>query len=138
MTRNTPSSCLSTTMIRVWDSCYTIGCIMLLPIIVHSFHHNHHQSHPFSTTSSAQIYRHQSNILQTSSFRRHHWSDRSTTSSLSVADLRDADFAEMMVGGIRYEMVPLPDSMMDTTLFVGNLDEFVHVSITLCANKEKQ
>lgn len=38
----------------------------------------------------------------------------------------DADFAEMMVGGTRYEMVPLPDSMMDTTLFVGNFCEFVH------------
>ena len=31
----------------------------------------------------------------------------------------------MMVGGQRYEMVPLPDSMIDTTLFVGNLCEFV-------------
>ena len=40
----------------------------------------------------------------------------------------------MMVGGIRYEMVPLPDSMMDTTLFVGNFDEFVHVSLTLLGN----
>ena len=44
----------------------------------------------------------------------------------------------MMVGGIRYEMVPLPDSMMDTTLFVGNFDEFVHVSLTLRGNNEKQ
>jgi RNA recognition motif-containing protein len=25
-----------------------------------------------------------------------------------------------------YKMVPLPDSMVDTTLFVGNLNEFVH------------
>jgi hypothetical protein len=39
---------------------------------------------------------------------------------------RDADFYEMMVGGERYEMVPLPDSMLDTTLFVGNLNEFVN------------
>jgi hypothetical protein len=31
----------------------------------------------------------------------------------------------MMVGGERYEMVPLPDSMVETTLFVGNLCEFV-------------
>lgn len=38
---------------------------------------------------------------------------------------RDADYKEMIVGGERYEMVPLPDSMMDTTLFVGNLCEFV-------------
>jgi hypothetical protein len=39
---------------------------------------------------------------------------------------READITEMMVGGERYEMVPLPDSMVDTTLFVGNLCEFVH------------
>lgn len=31
---------------------------------------------------------------------------------------------EWMVGGERYEMVPLPDSMMETTLYVGNLCEF--------------
>jgi hypothetical protein len=29
------------------------------------------------------------------------------------------------MGGERYEMVPLPDSMFDTTLFVGNLCEFI-------------
>jgi hypothetical protein len=45
--------------------------------------------------------------------------------ALSVAKLRDADFLEMMLGGERYEMVPLPDSMVETTLFVGNLNEFV-------------
>lgn len=38
---------------------------------------------------------------------------------------RDADMMEMSIGGMRYEMVELPDSMMDTTLFVGNLCEFV-------------
>jgi hypothetical protein len=43
-----------------------------------------------------------------------------------VANLRDADFVEQMIGGERFEMVPLPDSMVDTTLFVGNLNEFVH------------
>ena len=32
---------------------------------------------------------------------------------------------EQLIGGERYEMVPLPDSMVDTTLFVGNLNEFV-------------
>ena len=37
----------------------------------------------------------------------------------------DADAIEQMVCGERYEMVQLPDSMMDTTLFVGNLCEFV-------------
>ena len=49
----------------------------------------------------------------------------SRSQTLFVANLRDADYGEMMVGGQRYEMVPLPDSMVDTTLFVGNLCEFV-------------
>lgn len=35
------------------------------------------------------------------------------------------DSLELMVGGSRYEMVELPDSMMSTTLWVGNLCEFV-------------
>lgn len=35
------------------------------------------------------------------------------------------DSMELMVGGARYEMVELPDSMMSTTLWVGNLCEFV-------------
>lgn len=54
-------------------------------------------------------------------------------SSLSTTSLRysnwDAfetrDAFELMVGGARYEMVELPDSMMSTTLWVGNLCEFV-------------
>jgi hypothetical protein len=49
-----------------------------------------------------------------------------TFSRLHVHTGRDADIGEMMVGGERYEMIPLPDSMVDTTLFVGNIDEFVH------------
>ena len=32
---------------------------------------------------------------------------------------------EMMAGGERYEMVPLPNRMVDTTVWVGSLDEFV-------------
>mmetsp|Transcript_8925 Transcript_8925/g.18885 ORF Transcript_8925/g.18885 Transcript_8925/m.18885 type:complete len:262 (-) Transcript_8925:233-1018(-) len=35
------------------------------------------------------------------------------------------DAMEIMIGGTRYEMVELPDSMMSTTLWVGNLCEFV-------------
>jgi hypothetical protein len=38
---------------------------------------------------------------------------------------READGMEEMVGGVRYEMVELPDSMVDFTIFVGNLCEFV-------------
>lgn len=38
---------------------------------------------------------------------------------------READVLEQIVGGERYEMNELPDSMMATTLFVGNLNDFV-------------
>lgn len=53
-----------------------------------------------------------------------------TTAALSfpnrmIATTRDADFVEQVIGGERYEMVPMPDSMLSTTLFVGNLNEFV-------------
>jgi hypothetical protein len=49
-----------------------------------------------------------------------------TASRIFVHTEGDADMTEMLVGGERYEMIPLPDSMVDTTLFVGNLCEFVH------------
>lgn len=49
----------------------------------------------------------------------------STSSQLAMLhSLRDADWMEELAGGERYEMVPLPDSMLDTTLFVGNLCDF--------------
>lgn len=38
---------------------------------------------------------------------------------------RQPDIMEEFVGGMRYEMVELPDSLVDTTIFVGNLCEFV-------------
>jgi hypothetical protein len=41
-----------------------------------------------------------------------------------VRNLRDPDEIELLVGGQRYELVPLPDTMLDTTIFVGNLCEF--------------
>lgn len=50
-----------------------------------------------------------------------------STSRISMVynhDLRDPDMMEMFIGGERYENVPLPDSMLDTTIFVGNLCEF--------------
>lgn len=51
---------------------------------------------------------------------------KSSSSSLDVLTDREADFVEMTLGGQRYEMVPLPDRMMETTVFVGNICEFVH------------
>lgn len=46
------------------------------------------------------------------------------TSKLFFYD-READGIEQMIGGTRYEMVELPDCLVDTTIFVGNLCEFV-------------
>jgi hypothetical protein len=51
---------------------------------------------------------------------------RSPQSRLLVHTDRLADNTEMMIGGERYEMCSLPDSMLDTTLWVGNLCEFAH------------
>jgi hypothetical protein len=49
-----------------------------------------------------------------------------TSTSLNmVHNTREADPMERWAGGERYEMVPLPDSMVDQTVFVGNLCEFV-------------
>mmetsp|Transcript_11684 Transcript_11684/g.23444 ORF Transcript_11684/g.23444 Transcript_11684/m.23444 type:complete len:241 (-) Transcript_11684:1560-2282(-) len=50
-----------------------------------------------------------------------------TTTSLRYTNM-DAftqDAMELLVGGTKYEMVELPDSMMSTTLWVGNLCEFI-------------
>ena len=41
-----------------------------------------------------------------------------------VRNLQDPDEIELLMGGQRYEFVPLPDIMLDTTIFVGNLCEF--------------
>ena len=41
-----------------------------------------------------------------------------------VRNLQDPDEIELLMGGQRYELVPLPDIMLDTTIFVGNLCEF--------------
>lgn len=45
---------------------------------------------------------------------------------LLVETDRLADTFEELMGGERYEMVPLPDSMFETTIFVKNVCEFAH------------
>ncbi|KAL7530132.1 hypothetical protein ACHAXR_003324 [Thalassiosira sp. AJA248-18] len=55
-------------------------------------------------------------------------SPRVSTSPLGYSNwdaFETRDSMELMIGGTRYEMVELPDSMMSTTLWVGNLCEFV-------------
>ena len=55
-------------------------------------------------------------------------SPRTSSSSLTYSTwdaFEMPDNLELMMGGTRYEMVELPDSMMSTTLWVGNLCEFV-------------
>ena len=43
---------------------------------------------------------------------------RSLSRRYVVTD-REPDVVEMLVGGEKYELVPLPDRMIDTTIFVG-------------------
>lgn len=50
---------------------------------------------------------------------------RTTATRLKVHRDYEADLVEQLVGGEKFEMNELPDSMMDTTVFVGNLCEFV-------------
>mmetsp|Transcript_19424 Transcript_19424/g.29407 ORF Transcript_19424/g.29407 Transcript_19424/m.29407 type:complete len:276 (+) Transcript_19424:90-917(+) len=50
---------------------------------------------------------------------------RSYSTALFYDD-RDTDYMESFVGGMRYEMVELPDSLVETACFIGNLDEFVN------------
>lgn len=47
--------------------------------------------------------------------------------SKSRRNLHDSDFMDfdVPIGGVKYSMVELPDSLMDTTIFVGNLNQFV-------------
>lgn len=45
---------------------------------------------------------------------------------LNVHSIREADSIEQMIGGVRYENIPIPNSMKSTTLFVGNLCEFTN------------
>lgn len=49
----------------------------------------------------------------------------SFVAKLNVLSDVEAEFVESMIEGEKYSMVALPDSMLSTTLFVGNLCEFV-------------
>jgi RNA recognition motif. (a.k.a. RRM, RBD, or RNP domain) len=55
-------------------------------------------------------------------------SDVSASGSSTQLDAlmhREPDWVETLIGGERYSLVPMPDRMKATTLFVGNLCEFV-------------
>ena len=45
-----------------------------------------------------------------------------------LSNIRDADIVEMLIGGERYSLVPMPKAMKATTIFVGNICEFVQDS----------
>jgi RNA recognition motif. (a.k.a. RRM, RBD, or RNP domain) len=46
--------------------------------------------------------------------------------ALHLHTTREADPIERILGGTRYEFVPIPESMKSTTIFVGNICEFAH------------
>jgi RNA recognition motif. (a.k.a. RRM, RBD, or RNP domain) len=78
--------------------------------------------------STTQLWWHQQRILMSSSCFASTGANSSTRLEAQFEAHhihRDADLVEMMIGGERYSLVPMPDPMKSTTLFVGNLCEFV-------------
>jgi hypothetical protein len=51
-----------------------------------------------------------------------------TQLQVQTTNIRDADIVEMLIGGERYSLVPMPNAMKATTIFVGNICEFVQDS----------
>lgn len=102
-------------------------------VIMFSFLLRFIQSFPSSLVSSRSVLRPHESFHGTTSmgsisrraftFQRHYYHHYDST-RLYFGD-RNADMMEVFVGGMRYEMVELPDSLVDTTIFVGNLCEFV-------------
>ena len=89
----------------------SIALIMLLsPPSSYAFHNN-----IAKFTSTPRVGVPSSSSIKTSS----------TVLAYSNWDMDTPDLMEIMAGGQRWEMVELPDSMMSTTLWVGNLCEFV-------------
>jgi RNA recognition motif-containing protein len=88
------------------------------------------QMHPMTTSLSFVSHQYQFAIRRRSSNDKFHVAE---TNSGKYCDIKtnlfyfdnDADMMEGIAGGQRYSMVELPDSMVDTTIFVGNLCEFV-------------
>jgi hypothetical protein len=81
---------------------------------------NQYTSITTTTTTSATA------TTATTSVAKNSFTPNNTHSSYGRLNLyieRDADYGEILAGGQRYAMVELPDSMVDTTLFVGNLCE---------------
>lgn len=104
-----------------------VSCFRLQKLHHHR-HNKHHDRYSLSTRLERMNNR-ESFITRTCSSRCR---KRNTVSLCAYADYDDVDsFYEMdmmATGGQKYEMVPLPDSMIDITCFVGNLDEFVNES----------
>jgi hypothetical protein len=54
------------------------------------------------------------------------WEKYSRKLTLDIHCTREVDPIERVVGGARYEYVPIPESMKATTIYVGNICEFAH------------
>jgi len=89
-----------------------VYAISILAMIVISFNPIHAYSSIFSNTI----------MKPKGTFLRHASLD---TKLRMRFDDADADMMEMIAGGRKYDMVDLPDRLVDTTIFVGNLCEFV-------------
>jgi len=89
-----------------------VYAISILAMIVISFNPIHAYSSIFSNTI----------MKPKGTFLRHASLD---TNLRMRFDDADADMMEMIAGGRKCDMVDLPDRLVDTTIFVGNLCEFV-------------
>ena len=74
-----------------------------------------HSSNPGDTATAAASRRTSTSSKSTTA---------TSTTALQMLGVTHPSFDEMIAGGERYEMVPLPDNMCSTTLWVGNLCEF--------------
>lgn len=92
-----------------------------------------------STVENFRWQQQRQNIVSFSSSTLPTISSQSTTSVITSAytpatklkvhnNIRDADIVEMLIGGERYSLVPMPKAMKATTIFVGNICEFVQDS----------
>lgn len=91
-----------------------------------------------STVENFRWQQQRQNIVSFSSSTLPTISSQSTTSTTSAYtpatklkvhnNIRDADIVEMLIGGERYSLVPMPRAMKATTIFVGNICEFVQDS----------
>lgn len=84
-----------------------------------------HAFQPGRSLTSVPVSRRQTPCTSIIPHQQHDAGSTSQHQHKMILSSRDADLVEQLVGGERYSLVPMPDNMKATTVFVGNLCEFV-------------